>query len=108
MPRGSKVRPHLWSNVIDLYDDGECSAIWGRFDERTPRCLGIRWNGKGKDVGYPNLGGNPLWFVVPNQFAEMILLDIFAKVPKKPPERLSNIKTAVSECQKQGKSARAG
>ncbi|HOF62574.1 MAG TPA: hypothetical protein PLM82_13440 [Candidatus Latescibacteria bacterium] len=44
MPAGKDVRPEKWSNVLDLYDDGEYSAIWGNYDENPKRCLGVRWN----------------------------------------------------------------
>ena len=33
--RGEKVRPQRWSRVIDLFDDGEYSAIWGSFDDEN-------------------------------------------------------------------------
>ncbi len=58
MPAGTTVRPTKWSKVIDLYDDGSSSAIWGTYDGSTNRCLGVRWNG-GKSHGYPNQGNNP-------------------------------------------------
>jgi len=32
MPSGNSVRPNKWSNVIDLYDNGEYSAIFGNYD----------------------------------------------------------------------------
>ena len=59
MPVGKTVRPQKWSNVIDIYDDGDYSAIWGTYDNASTRCLGIRWNGSGTDVGYPNQGAYP-------------------------------------------------
>ena len=60
MPSGAIVRPRKWGNVIDLYDDGEYSAIWGNYDGSNNRCLGVRWNGAEGEYGYPNQGGNPL------------------------------------------------
>jgi hypothetical protein len=66
MPRGNEVRPGKWSSVIDLFDDGNYSAIWGRYDGVPTRRLGVRWNGKGDDVGYPSQGGNSLWYAEPN------------------------------------------
>ena len=65
MPAGNTVRPQRWSNVIDLYDDGDYAAIWGSFDGNRQRCLGVRWNGGPSEPGYPSQGGNPLWFVEP-------------------------------------------
>ena len=65
MASGHSVRPQKWSNVIDLYDDGTNSAIWGSYEASTSRCLGVRWNG-GASTGYPNQGDNPLWYVEPD------------------------------------------
>jgi hypothetical protein len=55
---GSDVRPVKWEDVIDLYDDGEYSAIWGRYGGTL--CLGVRWNGTEGKCGFPNQEGNPL------------------------------------------------
>src|ERR1039458_487398 len=38
MPAGHTVRPAKWRNVIDLYDDGEYSAIWGIYENASSRC----------------------------------------------------------------------
>lgn len=99
MTAGKDVRPHRWSNVIDLYDDGNFSAIWGEFDGPSARCLGVRWNGE-DDCGYPNLAGNPLWFVMPKKFAKTMLLDFCFNVTKDPSYggNLENIHTALKEC----------
>jgi hypothetical protein len=72
MPAGNTVRPHKWSNIIDLYDDGDYSAIWGSYDGSTSRCLGVRWNG-GQSHGYPNQGNNPLWYVEPDFVTKNLL-----------------------------------
>lgn len=52
---GNQVRPEKWTNVIDLYDNGWYSYIWGNYDGGSDKSLGVRWNG-GKNVGYPNQG----------------------------------------------------
>lgn len=39
MPKGNTARPEKWSNVIDLYDDEQNSAIWGNYDTSPNRCL---------------------------------------------------------------------
>ena len=49
MRPGTEVRPHKWSNVIDLFDNGWYSAIWGSYEESNERCLGVRWNGDNAD-----------------------------------------------------------
>lgn len=98
MPAGSTVRPGKWKNVIDLYDDGSSSAIWGRYHDSTNRCLGVRWNG-GKSYGYPNQGGNPLWYVEPNFITKNILLELLSRVNKTPSfGNLDNILEALKEC----------
>jgi len=75
MPAGNLVRPQKWSNVIDLYDDGTNSAIWGTYDGDSARCLGVRWND-----GYPSQGGNPLWYVEPEFATKNILLELLSRV----------------------------
>jgi hypothetical protein len=103
MPRGNQVRPQRWSRVIDLYDDGNYSAIWGSYDEDSERCLGVRWNG-GQDepYGYPNQGGNPLWYVEYDLLKKPILCALLSKVcsenslPRRD-EYQQNILTALSE-----------
>jgi hypothetical protein len=81
MPAGNLVRPQKWSNVIDLYDDGDNSAIWGSYELNSPRCLGVRWNG-GSGTGYPNQGDNPLWYVEPEFVTKNILLELLSRVNK--------------------------
>ncbi|MCH7928718.1 MAG: hypothetical protein IID03_12185 [Candidatus Dadabacteria bacterium] len=98
MPAGNTVRPGKWSNVIDLYDDGESSAIWGSYDESKNRCLGVRWNG-GDDHGYPNQGNNPLWYVEPNFVTKNILLELLSRVNiDSSTGSIENILLALREC----------
>jgi hypothetical protein len=75
MPAGSLVRPQKWSRVIDLYDDGTNSAIWGSFEWAEDRCLGVRYN-----EDYPNQGGNSLWYVEPRFVTKNILLELLSRV----------------------------
>ena len=79
MPSGSTVRPQKWSNVINLYDDGTSSAIWGHYDNSQNKCLGVRWNGT-TNQGYPNQGSNPLWYVEPDFLTKNILLEFLSRV----------------------------
>lgn len=103
MPAGHTVRPHKWSNVIDLYDDGENSAIWGIYDTdgtEKPRCLGVRWNGDPDTTGYPNQGINPLWYVEPGFVTKNILLELLDRVNTNPSDgSLNNILLALREFQ---------
>ena len=73
MINGCDVRPAKWSDVIDLYDDGEYSAIWGRYENATRRVLGVRWNGDEGSKGFPLSSGHPVWHVEPDFLAKGIL-----------------------------------
>jgi len=98
MPAGNTVRPGKWRNVIDLYDDGESSAIWGSYDGSTKRCLGVRWNG-GQSHGYPNQGNNPLWYVEPDFITKNVLLELLSRVNNSSSiGHLQNILQALKEC----------
>jgi hypothetical protein len=95
MPAGHSVRPHKWSNVIDLYDDGTNSAIWGSYEQSTTRCLGVRWNDD-----YPNQGGNSLWYVEPDFVTKNILLELLSRVNNNPSVgNVNNILLALREYQ---------
>jgi len=99
MPSGKTVRPQKWSKVIDLYDDGKYSAIWGIYEYSKRRRLGLRWNGDKYSQGFPSMGNNPIWFVEPDDLAKMVLLEFCSRVIKKPKHgNLKNILTALKEC----------
>lgn len=103
MPNVSEVRPKMWDQVEDLYDDGTFSAIWGNREVSNHRELGIRWNGGDGYAGYPNQGGNPLWFSVPNFLSRPILLTLLDKVNMYPQSIqkdlfIENILRALREC----------
>lgn len=75
--KGSLVRPKKWTDVIDLYDDGINSLIYGSYEPLKSCHVGIRWNGKSdKDIGCPRQGKYPTWFVLPNWMAKLILSSI--------------------------------
>lgn len=98
MPVGSTVRPGKWGNVIDLYDDGDNSAIWGSYGGSANKCLGVRWNG-GQSHGYPNQGNNPLWYVEPDFVTKNILLELLSRVNNNSGiGHLQNILQALKEC----------
>lgn len=103
MVPGNTVRPQKWTNVIDLFDDGSYSAIWGEYDGTTQRCLGVRWNGDIDEIGYPNQGANPLWYVEPELVTRPILLWLLNAVNSNPNINnkqlyLQNILLALQEC----------
>ena len=84
MPAGKDVRPQIWSDVIDLYDDGEYSAIWGSYNGSTQRSLGVRWNeGANPNIGYPSLFGHPQWYVEPDFTTQSVLNALLNKVLEK-------------------------
>jgi len=84
MPRGADVRPQRWSRVIDLYDDGVYSAIWGSYDGDSQRFLGVRWNGNDTDepYGYPNQGGYPLWYLESEFLTRPILCALLGELAR--------------------------
>lgn len=67
------VKPKKWSEIRVLYDDNEYSIIFGKFADKY--CLGTRWNEGGSNsvIGYPNHGGNPVWYVEPHFISRAII-----------------------------------
>lgn len=61
-----KVTPAKFKVHTVIYNNGEFSVAYGRWENSDSR-LAMRWNGDGQDIGYPNQGGNPLWFQLPNE-----------------------------------------
>lgn len=104
MPHGTDVRPQKWSNVIDLFDNGSYSAIWGSY-ENGERCLGVRWNGHADEpYGYPSQSGYPVWYVEPNFLYKSILLTILYEITRnsshpRTEEYQRNVLLALSECE---------
>ena len=79
MSSGHEVRPQKWRNVLDLYDNGEYSAIFGNYDGSKNRAVGVRWNGS-TGVGYPNMAGHPTWYLEPKFLHKSILLNLLEEV----------------------------
>jgi hypothetical protein len=103
MLSGSLVRPKRWSNVVDLYDDGEFSAVWGDYlgrDGKTYRCVGTRWNGDEddpEDIGYPLRGAYPVWYCEPDLLAIAVLERLLEEVKKYPRHgNVANIRKALA------------
>lgn len=84
MPSGSAVRPAKWSNVTQLYDDGEYSVIWGRYDSSKSMSVGARWNGGPDEPGFPNQGSHPTWHVEPDFLAVSILHSLIDRITAVP------------------------
>ncbi len=95
---GSQVRYGKWTNVLDVYDDGYNSAIWGSYDNNPKRCLGVRYNGEGQSKGFPNIDGFPLWYVEPDFATRPILLELLALINVDPKRgNAINLTTALQE-----------
>ena len=101
-----EVRPKIWDEktIIDLFDDGEYSAIWGIRESDTKRSLGVRWNGNNGYVGYPNQGKNPTWYSEPQFLEYAILTGLLYRVKAMEPSDNTilfkkHILIALSECE---------
>lgn len=103
MINGSDVRPKRWEDVLDLFDNGKYSAIWGRYDGGEERILGVRWNGEGEfDKGYPKAIGHPVWYNEPDFLRLPILVKLLDEVrmlsnSAKKHQYIENIKIAIAE-----------
>ncbi len=101
MPSKEKVTPKKWNKLSKpsvLFDDGDYSVIWGNYENSSKKSLGVRWNGQGENLGYPNQMGHPLWFVEPDFLAKPILLELFYQVSRNNSlGNLANIQQALSE-----------
>lgn len=98
--RADEVRPQKWLwdgnyPIRILYDDGEYSVIWGKYE--NIRALGVRWNG-GTDIGYPGQGAHPTWYVEPDFIAISILQRILIlAIDNNDREHLVDVNFAIRE-----------
>jgi len=78
MPSGHEVQPQKWSSdVLTLFDNGDFSVIYGRYENNEKKCLGIRWNGDDSgNAGYPKAFGKPVWFVMPEMLTLAVLFGL--------------------------------
>lgn len=70
-----RVKPEKFKVHTIIYNNGDFSVAYGKWENREIR-LAMRWNGGSEEgLGYPNQGGNPLWFQLPNDaiWTSMIL-----------------------------------
>ena len=96
------VKPRKWMKdenypIRVLYDDGEYSVIWGKYDNKP--ALGVRWNeSENSESGYPYGRGGPEWYVEPNFIAIVILNRILCiSLDNKEYHFLDNIQFAINE-----------
>lgn len=94
------VLPEKWRQdpsypVKVIYDDGDYSLNWGKFDGE--KALGARWNGS-VNSGFPSQGSHPTWYVEPDFIAIAILnhLHVIA-LNTQDNEYLDNIRFAINE-----------
>lgn len=73
------VNPQKWSDKKVLFDDGEFSVIYGKYENGNP-VLGVRWNGEDDEVGHPRQGKYPTWLVFPESFSLSLVRDIIEKL----------------------------
>lgn len=99
MTHGKEVRPPKWSDVINLYNDGKYSVIWGRCENNAMRTLGVRWNSYGESRVSPVSSGHPVWHVEPDFLAKGILSALLERIYTIPDINGNgdNILTAMSE-----------
>jgi len=94
------VLPQKWTwdehrQFLILFDDGEYSVIWGKYE--GVKALGTRWNGE-TDIGYPNQGAYPTWYVEPDFIAIAILQRLLTlAIDNGDKNYLENIKIAINE-----------
>jgi hypothetical protein len=60
-----QVKPAKFHSHTIIYNNGDFSIAYGIWDGIDKR-LALRWNGDEEGIGYPNQGGNPLWFQLPS------------------------------------------
>jgi hypothetical protein len=61
-----QVKPAKFRVHTIVYNDGDFSVAYGKWENSEVR-LAMRWNGDENGLGYPNQGGNPLWFQLPSE-----------------------------------------
>ena len=94
--KGSSVRPKKWTNVIDLYDDGEVSFIAGNYDGAKKISVAMRWNKDPSEPGFPKQGKYPTWFVLPDWVAK-IILPLFKNSPNSMPHEFDKTIQKITE-----------
>ena len=100
MSVSATLKPSKWSHVINLYNDGSYSAIWGRCatSSNNTRCLGGRWNEEAKHKSFTNVCSYAENDVIP-RMTKAMLLTYIAHVNDNPDVgNLDNLLIALKEC----------
>jgi hypothetical protein len=72
------------SNVHVVYDGGPDGCAVAKLDWDGEPGVGIRWNGNPEEspLGNPQSRGNPVWFLVPPEFEDLVLERARALAPE--------------------------
>lgn len=94
--KATEVTPAAWKDEKVLYDKGNYSAIWGKYQDE--KCLGVRWSGNDGERGYPGQGNYPTWYIEPDFLVLSILQKLLElAIEDKEREHISNILFAIKE-----------
>jgi hypothetical protein len=67
------VNPSNFTVDKIIYNDNEFSIAFGTWADNS-KVVGMRWNGDGDNsLGYPNVFGKPMWFVIPTDLARQFI-----------------------------------
>lgn len=83
------VKPGKFQLHTITYNNGEFSVAYRKWENKETR-LAMRWNGEGEDIGYPSLGGNPMWFQIRND-------NIWTKELLQAIDRISSFENRIKE-----------
>lgn len=96
MPNPETVRPKNFPDPAILYDDGDFAVAIGTWQEDGTTRVAMRWNGEGDAPGYPNQGGNPLWFQLPEYLAVPLLRALINREHARSEEIVSTLQSLKS------------
>lgn len=76
----TEVTPSNFKLDEVVYNLNGFSVVWGIWEDGSRR-LAMRWNGEGKDKGFPKSSSHPVWLVLPSEFSLPILQALGAYRP---------------------------
>lgn len=95
MPSAVVVKPKKWSCITVLFDNGEYSVISGVYNKHVH--LGERWNGGKGKKGFPKVGRNPVWHIVPQFLQVPILRGLLDELASNPNSQPNGRRAAISD-----------
>ena len=92
-----------WKSAGEIYKSSLVSALWGghslNSSKTHEKVLGLRWEGKGDDPGFPHVGRHPTWMPLPDFMTRPILERMREEVLEIPGNgELEEIEKAIDEC----------